>query len=95
MGSDDVQKLYDMLCSMAQRLTVVETLLKEQRAQPLTVDVSCLRWDAKALTFVITRIVAPTLITVIVGGSAFYYGISAQFDSVSAKIGQHIKLTER
>ena len=93
MSSDDVQRLYDSVSSVLERLVAVETKLTTLINAPI--DVSRLRWDGKALNYVIVRVIAPILITVLLGGSAFYYGIHMQIGELSVKVTQHIEKTER
>lgn len=89
MSGDDVQRLYDMMGDVLARLTRVETVLDAATSGP--VDVSRLRWDGKAINYIIMRVVAPVLITVLLGGSAFYYGIHCQIGDLTAEFTQQIQ----
>lgn len=98
-GDDDVQRLYDMMTdlsskigsvelNLSNRMATVETLMTEAIDGPI--DVSRLRWDGRSINFVVMKVVVPVLLAIIIGGSAFYYGISAKFDVFAYKFNQHI-----
>jgi hypothetical protein len=90
MGSDDTQRLYDMMLALSNRMATVEALLTEAIDGPI--DVSRLRWDGRAINFVVMKIVVPVLLTICLGGAAFYYGLSAKFDVFAYKFDQHISI---
>ena len=89
MSDSDIQRLYDMMADVLERLVKVETVLTTAATGP--VDVSRLRWDGKAINYVIMKVVAPIIIGVLLGGSAFYYGIHTQINDLSYQITKHIE----
>lgn len=88
MSSGDVQELFNLIRELSERVASLETTVGTAVGGP--VDVSRLRWDGKALNFVIMKVVAPVLITVLLGGAAFYYGISCQVGELQSTVTQHI-----
>lgn len=88
MSGADVQRLYDMMGDVLERLVKVETILDTVATAPM--DVSRLRWDGKAINYVIMKVVAPVLITVLIGGATFYYGMHCQINDLTVQVVQHV-----
>jgi hypothetical protein len=87
MDSNEIKDIHDKLEDVIQRLVRVETLLDTDQ----TIDVSRLRWDAKAINYVIMKVVSPVLITVLLGGSLFYYGIRCQITDLTTEVATQIE----
>jgi hypothetical protein len=81
MSDSDIQRLYDTMSDVVERLAKVETIVTS--IKDANIDVSRLRWDGKAINYVIMKVIAPVLITVLLGGSAFYYGIHMQVKDIT------------
>lgn len=89
MSNTDIQRLYDMVGDVIERLAKVETIVTSIKES--NIDVSRLRWDGKAINYVIMKVIAPVLITVLIGGATFYYGIHAQINDLSYQVTKHIE----